>query len=562
MAKYGCMWNVYSDNSFSQASKIASFSGLIGVADTWDGVAVTGADLESDYWFFTRHIMAEYEQYSLGVQHAYTPADYPYNQWGLYYPLCWADDFNGVKGYWEVVLSNGNTVRIYGGEWPDPFSWSYPFRVTVTNAESGVIFDGNDTGLSFVLLPFGCPPQDDGPGTGYGGPGTSYQSSLVRDSIGAYGIADMGWRSDAYGHMKLRGHIQYGDESAQNFYTLVFAGSKSIDPYDHGDPTQPGGGNPDPPGPDEDTEFPPEPTSNIADSGMITLYAPLESQIKALANYLWSSNGLDINSFKKIFADPIDAILGLSVLPFQPTRGNPENVTVGNIATTVTMYKAAKQYETMDFQTVMVGKKYGSYLDFAPYTKVECYLPFIGTVTLDTNDVMGKTVHLIYRFDIVSGACCAMIAAGGKQLYTYNGQCAGSVPITGHDWTNVLQSGLTIATSLGSMIATGGVSAPTGIPAIASATINAVHQNIQKSGSLAGMGGMLGPLTPFIIVTRPRSAWPKDLNHFEGYPSFINSDISKLEGYTEVYKIHLENVPATSDELNEIERLLQEGVIL
>ena len=38
--------------------------------------------------------------------------------------------------------------------------------------------------------------------------------------------------------------------------------------------------------------------------------------------------------------------------------------------------------------------------------------------------------------------------------------------------------------------------------------------------------------------------------------------LKDLSGYTEVESIHLENVPAMEEELNEIERLLKSGVIL
>lgn len=555
MAKYACTWNVYNSDSFGSADKIASFNGLIGVADTWDGVTVTQSNIpHNDVGFISRHIQKNYEVYSLGIQYSYTPDSWVWpEQFGLYLPLCWANNFGGVQGYWEVVLTNGNTVRIYEGNWPDG-SFYMPYTVVVTNDEQGEIFRGSDTGLALCLLPFGNPSTK---------AWTRGQSALLRDEVGSYGIAELEWYWDSGGHPEvLNGNIRYGDETAQYFFDLVFKGGKSIDPYDQGDPTEPGGGNPDPPGPDDDTEFPPEPQSNIADSGMITLYSPTLGQLQALADYMWASNGLDINTYKKIFADPIDVILGLSVLPITVTKGTVEYLQIGNITSPISVYKAAKQYETIDFQTVFVGKKYGSYLDFSPFTKIECYLPFIGVVQLDANDVMGKNVHLLYRFDIVSGACCAMIAAGSKQLYTFSGQCSGSVPITGHDWSNVLQGALTIASNMMGMIATGGSSAPTGIPAIASATINMLHQHIQKSGSLAGMSGVLGPLTPFLIITRPRSAWPKDLNSFDGYPSFINSNLGDLEGYTEIYKIHLENIPATGDEMSEIERLLKEGVIL
>ena len=51
------------------------------------------------------------------------------------------------------------------------------------------------------------------------------------------------------------------------------------------------------------------------------------------------------------------------------------------------------------------------------------------------------------------------------------------------------------------------------------------------------------------------------MNEFIGYPSLITVQLTELKGYTEVQSIHLENIPATQEELAEIESLLEGGVI-
>ena len=84
---------------------------------------------------------------------------------------------------------------------------------------------------------------------------------------------------------------------------------------------------------------------------------------------------------------------------------------------------------------------------------------------------------------------------------------------------------------------------------------------VEKSGAMGGTGGMLGVQTPYMILTRPRQALPRDQNKFIGYPSFITVRLGDLSGYTEIDSIHLENVPATESELSEIESLLKSGVI-
>lgn len=84
---------------------------------------------------------------------------------------------------------------------------------------------------------------------------------------------------------------------------------------------------------------------------------------------------------------------------------------------------------------------------------------------------------------------------------------------------------------------------------------------IEKSGSISGSAGVLNMQTPYLILIRPRQALPNKQNGFIGYPSLITVQLTELSGYTEVQSIHLENIPATQEELAEIESLLKGGVI-
>ena len=188
---------------------------------------------------------------------------------------------------------------------------------------------------------------------------------------------------------------------------------------------------------------------------------------------------------------------------------------------------------------------------------------------------MKKTITVKYHIDILSGACTAFVKCGDSVLYEFVGQCAASIPITGDNWTNVINGVMQIAASVGTMVATGGLAAPvTGANAAASvgkaiatdaniaSTIISMKPSIEKSGSIGGVGGMLAIQTPYLILSRPRQALPTNQNKYTGYPSFITFALSQLSGYTEIEQIHLENVPATSAELDEIVTLLKGGVIL
>ena len=343
----------------------------------------------------------------------------------------------------------------------------------------------------------------------------------------------------------------------------LFAGVIPVapeDPFSPGGETDPGGGTGTFDDETEPIDFPSLPTLSAVDTGFITLFNPSASELKALANYMWGSL-FDISTWKKIFADPMDAILGLSIVPVAVDDAGPGTVTVGNISTGVSMNKAASQYKEVDCGSLNILEYWGAYLDYDPYTKAELYLPYCGTHPIAVDDVMGKEVHIKYHVDILSGSCCCYVKCGTSVLYTFAGQCSCSVPITGNDWTNVVNGALSIAASIGTMVATGGATAPMAAGAIASTAVNSMKPTVEKSGSLGGMAGMLAIQKPYLILTRPRQALPKDQNKFSGYPSFINKKLGSVTGYTEVESIHLEGIQATDSELAEIENLLKSGVI-
>lgn len=332
------------------------------------------------------------------------------------------------------------------------------------------------------------------------------------------------------------------------------------DPYNDGGNTDTGGGDGNFDNTSDPVDIPSLPTLTVSNTGFITLFNPSTADLQNLAAYMWS-NLFDLNGWKKIFADPMNAILGLSIVPVNiPTSGSAA-VTVGNISTGITMPLITSQYVTVDCGSITVSEYWGAYLDYAPYTKAEMYLPYCGIHAIDIDDIMGKTVNIVYHVDVLSGACCVYIKSGNSILYTFIGQCSSSIPITGDNWTNVVNGVLSAAVSIGSMAATNGVTAGKELPKLASNAINNTKPAISKSGAMGGTGGMLAYQKPYLIITRPRQALPVDQNKFIGYPSYITVNLSDLSGYTEIESIHLVGVNATENELKEIEQILMNGVI-
>lgn len=304
------------------------------------------------------------------------------------------------------------------------------------------------------------------------------------------------------------------------------------------------------------------PTFGASEAGFITLFNPNISDLNDLSRYMWVNPLFDMENWKKIFADPMQAIIGLSIVPVTVSTSGTANVTIGNIRTSVVMPLVDSQYATVDCGSITVNEFWGGYLDYAPYTKVEIYLPYCGIHPLNIDDVMGKTVQVVYHIDILSGGCCVFIKCNDAILYSFAGQCCTNIPMTSENWTRSIHGVLTAAISLGSMVATDGKTAPMALPQFASAVTNDLKPTVERSGALSGSVGLLSYQKPYLIFTRPRQAVPANQNKFLGYPSYITAQISTLSGYTEFESIHLDHIGCTDAELIELENLLKAGVIL
>lgn len=328
----------------------------------------------------------------------------------------------------------------------------------------------------------------------------------------------------------------------------------------HRPPSAEAGGDPPTKPPVDPVTPPPIPPSHALNSRFVTLYTPSLSQLNDLADYLWSP-AWSVDGFKKILANPMDCILGLMIFPALAAPVGSKEVHVGNLSTGVIMSYVENQYVELNCGSFEITEYYGSYLDYDPYTKIEIYLPYIGSHTLSADDVMSKTIQLKYMIDLLSGTCVAFLVVDGTTLYTFTGSCATSIPVAGNDWSKMLNSILRVAGAAAATIVSGGAAAPAAAGAATSLFVSSHKERIRHGGSVESSAGLMSIQTPYLIITRPRQALPIGQNSFQGYPSFMTESLGSLTGYTEVESCHLEHVPCTAEELEEIERLLKGGVL-
>ena len=314
------------------------------------------------------------------------------------------------------------------------------------------------------------------------------------------------------------------------------------------------------------------PTVSVTDSGLVTLFAPTESQLKSLANYLWS-DAFSLDNFKKMLNNPMDCILGLSIVPVNVPRGSAREITVGNIVTTVSCDICRTQYVKVDCGTFTFDRHdmTNSYLDYAPYSKCYLYLPFIGVQEINIDDFMQSTMHVVYHVDILTGAMFCYVMRDNSVMYTYMGQCAENVPLSSSSYSNTIGSIMSAAASIvgvASMAATGGATAPVAAGLLAGATtstanaVTSLKPSVAHSGSIGGGAGIMGVNYPYLIFNTPHISIPSQQRHYTGYPSNQIVKLSALKGFNMIQAINLSVSGANDAEMNEIENILKGGVIL
>lgn len=319
---------------------------------------------------------------------------------------------------------------------------------------------------------------------------------------------------------------------------------------------------------DGTTDVPELPDIDAADLGFVTMYSPTKSQLKSLADFMWS-NAFDLNTYKKLFADPMESIIGLAIVPVSPDIGGSKNVMFGTIDSGVNMNYMTSQYKKVDCGSVDIDKYVGSFLDY-DYTKISIYLPYIGFRELDSDDVMGHTISVEYNVDCLSGACAAFISVSGRGvLYSYNGSCISNIPLTANNFSGAIQNAVSAIISGAGAVA-GAVTGAAPLTAMgvsgllnsaANTALNA-KPAIQRSGNLGGSAGILSVQHPFVVIQRPDVSVPANIQNYVGQCCNITMSLANCKGFTMVDYIHLHDVACTSDELKEIEALLKEGVIL
>lgn len=246
---------------------------------------------------------------------------------------------------------------------------------------------------------------------------------------------------------------------------------------------------------------------------------------------------------------------------------------------------------SMDLGEYEILPKFNDFRDYAPFTKIEMFIPYCGWVSLPSHCMSSKDKPKIITgtllCDIIAGTCKAVIKCNDTVVAEASGFTAIDVPFTGENVgmkmagiaSSITSYGNQAAKTVGSVASgamTGGAGAGAALAgglvgmlgsyAQMYSAFNANYTEIcGKTGdgcNVAGLGSV------FIKIQRPKAGEtespyyvPANYAHTTGFMSMKQKKISECEGLIVCANVDTSGISgATARERAEIKRLLETGI--
>ena len=313
-------------------------------------------------------------------------------------------------------------------------------------------------------------------------------------------------------------------------------------------------------------------------------YALTSTEVTAFENYLNTPTWGDlINSLWR--NEPIQNVCSLTIYPFDITNVTPDvmvdsNIYINNNDTGIAskLISNGLVLARVNICNKQIIPYFNNFLDYAPYTRIEVFIPFLGIIELSTSEFMGKVLRIDYVFDFNFGMASVYIMADEVIKITKMAQVGQQIPIGSSNQRTMFQSllqgigGLGISAAAPFVMPRSTFSAQMrhiGGMAIddVKSTVNTIS-NMQMETTVRGdltnaFLSYYAPNNVYIIYTRPTIQEPSTYKSLIGKPSLMSKKLNQCFGFTQINSIHLENFDsALTEELTEIENLLTQGIIL
>lgn len=350
-----------------------------------------------------------------------------------------------------------------------------------------------------------------------------------------------------------------------------------------------------PPEPDIDDDIEVEMDLNDAAFGeglshyyVTTVDAPVLSDISA-AMSSWNINNTGKDLYRNLLScritkvGPIPAENSTFVIYGEELQYNGSPISINKITGN----------PSMDLGEYEILPKFNDFRDYAPYTKIEMFIPYCGWVALPSHVMSSeekpKIITGTLLCDIIAGTCKAVIKCNDTVVAEASGFTAVDVPFTGEN-VGMKMAGIASAiTSYGNTasktvgnIASGGLSGGAGAGASTAGGLvgllgsyaqlhSAFNANYTEICGKTGDGCNVAGLNKvYIKIQRPKTGGyeapdfvPEDYGHTTGFIAMKKSQISECEGLIVCANPDTSGIGGATDrERQMIKNLLESGIIV
>lgn len=343
-----------------------------------------------------------------------------------------------------------------------------------------------------------------------------------------------------------------------------------------------------PSGDDEDNDDPIPVTGAPYSSGLARYYATTAGSL-ILAHISQAMGAWNLkDSGKDLYKNIISCKLIKSPAPIPVSGSEP-----------FTVYGVTLQYEgsditlpvindnpTASFGSYNIPRKFNDFRDYAPYTKVEIYLPYCGWTVLPSH-VVGRSVSVTYYTDIIAATCKAVVYCGANVVAEAAGVIGLDIPMVTENAGAKAEAvtmgllaygkaGLQTALGVGAAVASKGKvgvkSAVGGLENLVSAysqTAMAFNQNYTEINGKNGDGCCIAGISAIVIkITRPKYGAnttapfvPSNYGHSAGFVSMKSATVGSFTGLLVADNVDTSGISGATDREKQLIKLYLESGI-
>lgn len=307
------------------------------------------------------------------------------------------------------------------------------------------------------------------------------------------------------------------------------------------------------------------------------------SGAKLFADYMYNKDNNFYNIFNDIFKTttnspqliksfryyPFDISAYMDLLIYQKSSMTIAGKTLidvfhGEPAKYIDFTYANNVFLLGDF-TVPYFEDIDSFLSYEPYTYIKLYLPFYSTlIDIDAKRIKERKIFVHGALDFKDGDIVYIVTTADSEfLGSYRAHITIDLPLYYQDLAGYIER-------LARNVMGGIGNAVTNFGGALGNVVNTQFTRIDTmqgtQGSLDSFRGYYSPNTPNLLVYKPRVKYSLNntsYNHIIGVPTRKITRLSNMGGFTKVLALHNKDITgATYVEIDEIERLLTEGIII